>query len=54
MSKDFHAWKAQADMPRIDSKGQWYDAETGLYFDPACTPAIFDFPRLVRAGLLFR
>lgn len=30
----FDEWMDQADMPRQDQFGQWYDGETGIYFDP--------------------
>lgn len=36
MSNKFNEWKQAADMPKIDNMGNWYDAETGLYFDPLC------------------
>ena len=26
-------WKAYADMPTTDAFGNWYDLETGIYFD---------------------
>lgn len=37
---NFDDWMAHADMPARDSKGQWFDRETGLYFDPDAIPAI--------------
>lgn len=31
---NFNYWKNEiADMPTRDDKGNWYDLETGLYFD---------------------
>lgn len=37
---NFKEWMDNADMPQQDLKGQWYDLETGLYFDPAAVPPI--------------
>lgn len=36
MTDQFSAWKQNADIPKTDSFGNWYDADTGLYFDPSC------------------
>lgn len=33
MTDKFNAWKQNADMPMTDAFDNWYDAETGLYFD---------------------
>lgn len=36
MTAQFNAWKHNADIAMTDAFGNWYDAETGLYFDQNC------------------
>ena len=37
---NFQEWMESADMPQQDLKGQWFDLETGLYFDPNAVPLL--------------
>jgi len=34
--KRFEFWYENADMPRKDKNGKWYDLEDGLYFSDFC------------------